>query len=98
MLSAFFTLLTIFIEDYTEIKGFGLVLAVISVVLWLVAGVSAVDLTSTTMSFNGTITEEYIIHYPLSWVISLVYMLISIFPFIMILKSIPDSWKKVKEE
>lgn len=90
--AVFFTVLMLTVEDYVEIKGFGLVIAIVCLIFWLVAGLSAIDLTNTVAVFDGSDVVEYTVHYDNSYLILLFYVLAGIFPFIMILKKIPETW------
>lgn len=95
--AVFFTILMLTIEDFLEIKGFGLVLAIISLIFWIVAGISAINLTTTNLVLTGGSIQEYTITYPNTWPITFFYILASIFPLIMILKKIPEVWPGVEK-
>jgi hypothetical protein len=97
-LSLFFTLIMIALEDYENIYGFGLVISIISCISWIIAGLSVVDLTSLQYVYIDGVPVEYMIHYSNSWVISIFYILASIFPFLNILKRIPETWKFNKKD
>ena len=90
--AVFFTILMLTVEDYIEIRGFGIVIAIVCLICWLVAGLSAIDLTNTVAAFDGTEVVEHTIHYENSWVIMLFNILAGIFPFLIILKKIPETW------
>jgi hypothetical protein len=100
ILSVFFTLLMVFLEDYDRIYGFGLVISIVATFGWIVAGLSAIDLTDTTAGYNASSAamELFVVHYDSSWLITIFYLLLSIFPFLMILKKIPETWKMEKKE
>jgi len=91
--AVFFTILMLTVEDYVEIKGFGIVIAIVCLIFWLVAGLSAIDLSLTTVAFDGSDIVEYTIHYENSWVIMLFNILAGIFPLLIILKKIPETWE-----
>lgn len=95
--AVFFTVLMLSIEDFVEIRGFGLVLAIMSLLFWIVAGIVVVDLSTTYLVLTGGSIQEYTIVYPNTWPIALFYILASIFPFIMILKKIPEVWPGVEK-
>lgn len=90
--AVFFTILMLTVEDYVEIRGFGIVIAIVCLICWMIAGLSAIDLTNTMVSYDGTDVVEYTIHYANSWVITLFNILAGIFPFLIILKKIPETW------
>jgi len=90
--AAFFTVLMLTVEDYVEIKGFGIVIAIVCLIFWLVAGLSAVDLTSTFVGYDGSSIVEHTVHYEYSWLILLFDVVAGIFPFLIILKKIPETW------
>lgn len=92
IVAVFFTILMLVVEDFVEIRGFGLVVAIACLVLWLVAGLSAVDLSLTTAVYNGSSFVEHTVHYENSWVILFIHILAGIFPFLIILKKIPETW------
>lgn len=94
------TFLMIALEDYKSIYGFGLVLSIICLVGWIIAGLSAIDISETTLVFNGTsgVIETQVIYHNNSWIITLFYLMLSIFPLLMILKKIPETWKMKEEE
>jgi len=93
IIAVFFTVLMLTVEDYVEIKGFGIVIAIVCLIFWLVAGLSAIDLTNTAVAYDGSSVVEYTIHYANSWVIMLFSILAGIFPFLIILKKIPETWE-----
>lgn len=96
----FFTLLTIVLEDYLDIRGFGLVLAIMSVVFWIGTGISAINITSTEVLYDVTIGEivEHTITYDATWPITILFCLASIFPLLLVLKKIPETWPGVDKE
>lgn len=100
ILAVFFTLLMVFLEDYKNIYGFGLVISIIAFLSWIVAGLAAVDLSETSVMMNPStyVMTEHTVHYEGSWVITFFYLLLSIFPLLMILKKIPETWKMEREE
>lgn len=93
--AVFFTVLMLTVEDYVEIRGFGIVIAIVCLIFWLVAGLSAIDLTQKSYIFDGSTVSEYTIHYDNSWLILLFDVLAGIFPFLIILKKIPETWPGV---
>ena len=97
ILAVFLTLLMVFLEDYQGIYGFGLVISIIALIGWVVAGLAAVDLTETTVIYNPDTSsvEQVTTHHGLSWIITIFYLLLSIFPFLMILKKIPETWENI---
>ena len=95
--AVFFTILMLTIEDFIEIKGFGIVLAIIALLFWIVAGLSAINLTITNLVVMEGSVQEYTATYPDTWPITLFYILASIFPLIMILKKIPEVWPGVEK-
>ena len=90
--AVFFTVLSITLKDYPDIRGFSLVLAIISLISWIVAGFAAIDLTTTYVVLEGTTIYEYTTHYVNTWPITFFYILASIFPLLLILKQIPEVW------
>lgn len=97
ILTVFFTILMLALEDYGEIKGFGLVLAIVSLLSWVIVGILAVNLTYTSsIVVNGSIVD-HTITYPDTWPIAFFYCLFGIFSLLMILKKIPDVWPGVKK-
>lgn len=95
----FVTVLMLTLEDYAEIKGFGLVLAIVSFTSWVVCGLLAVTLTYTEAVYDATAATivEYTITYADTWPIAFLFIGISIFPFLIMLKKIPETWPQVKE-
>jgi len=86
------------LEDYGEIKGFGIVLAIVSLLSWIIVGILAINLTYTsTIVVNGNIID-HTITYPNTWPIAIFYCLLSIFSLLMILKKIPEVWPGVKKQ
>lgn len=96
ILAVFFTILMLAVEDYGEIKGFGIVLAIVSLLSWIIVGLLAINLTYTsTIVVNGIIVD-HTITYPSTWPIAIFYCLFGIFSLLIVLKKIPDVWPGVK--
>jgi len=97
--AVFFTVLTITLKDYPDIRGFSLVLAIISLISWIVAGLSAIDLTTTYVVLEeGNTIIEHTTHYADTWPITLFYIFASIFSLLMIIKQIHITWPGVEEQ
>lgn len=90
-------MLMLTVEDYIEIRGFGIVIAIVCLIFWLVAGLSAITLTNTVVSFDGSALVEHTITYQNTWPIMFFYVLAGIFPLLIILKKIPETWPGVDE-
>jgi len=90
--SIFFTILMLAVEDYIEIKGFGLVIAIVCLIFWLVTGLSAINLTNTFVTIYDTSVTEHVVTYSDTWPIALFFVLAGIFPFLIILKKVPETW------
>ena len=96
ILTVFFTIIMLALEDYGEIKGFGIVLAIVSLLSWLTVGILAINLTyTTTIVVNGNIVD-HTITYSDTWPIAFFYCLFGIFSLLMVLKKIPEVWPGVK--
>ena len=93
--ATFFTALMLVIEDYTEIKGFGLVLAIVSLIFWIVVSLTSISLSQTYLITAGGVIEERVVTYPNTWPIALFFALASIFSLLMVLKKIPETWPGV---
>jgi len=91
--SLFFTVLMLTVEEYHDIKGFGLVIAIVCLIFWIVTGLLAINLTSTNIYYDGSTIIEQTVTYADTWPITLFYILAGIFPFLIILKKIPETWE-----
>jgi hypothetical protein len=92
------TILSILIVEMKDIEEFSLILAVMSLVLWISIGIAAISITSTTTTYDGSAIVDHVYTYPDTWIISFVYCMISIFPFLLIIKRVPESWNEKKTE
>jgi hypothetical protein len=94
--AVFFTALMLVIEDFSDIKGFGLVIAIVSLIFWITVGVSSINLSQTFLiTTGGTITEQTV-YYANTWPLAFFFALASIFSLMMILKKIPETWPGVE--
>lgn len=92
----FFTILMLVIEDFSEIKGFGLVLAIASLIFWIVVSLTSITLSQTYLvTISGTVQEQTVT-YPNTWPIAFFFALASIFSLLMVLKKIPETWPGVE--
>lgn len=103
-LGALFTILIIGFKtlpsDDDEIggwQGIAFIAAIVACIIWLVCGVAAVDLGYSQQSFSmtgGTITPStYQVRYNDTWPLAIVYVLISIIPFVLLFYLFPETWK-----
>lgn len=93
-----FTVLMLVLEDYAEIRGFGMVLAIISLIFWVVVALTSIDLSTTYVVIVSDAVQEYTVRYPDTWPLALFFALASVFSLIMILKKIPETWPEVAKE
>lgn len=93
--ATFFTALMLVIEDFSEIKGFGLILAIVSLIFWIIVAITSISLSQTYLVTVAGAIQEHTVTYPDTWPIAFFFALASIFSLLMILKKIPETWPGV---
>ena len=94
--AVFFTALMLMIEDFVEIRGFGLLLAIISLIFWIIVAITVISLSQTFIVVINGVVDERIVYYLDTWPLAFFFSLASIFSLIMILKKIPETWPGVE--
>lgn len=98
VIAVFFTVLMLIIEDYTEIRGFGLVLAIFDFILWAIVGITAIRLSQSFMVVISDVATEQITYYSNTWPLAFLFIFPSFFCVLMVLKKIPETWPQVVEK
>lgn len=95
LLILMFVFRTIEGEDW---KGIGTLCHIISLIMFLSIGISSVYLTETKLYILNNTVNEHVIVISDSWIIPLIYVLISIPLFLLIIPLIIETWFPKKEK
>jgi len=94
LLACFFTVLLFMIDKDPEVsEAFTLVFCIVSIVFWIIAGISFTSLSSSVSHVVDNAVVTHVIYFSDSWLLILpVSMLGSVYPFFLILKKVWSSW------
>lgn len=81
-----------------EWKGIGTLCHIISLIMFLGIGINSIYLTETKVYILNNAVNEHVIVISDSWVIPLIYVLISIPLFLLIIPLIVETWFPKKEK
>lgn len=95
LLILMFVFRTIEGEDW---KGIGTICHVIALILFLSVGINSVYLTNTEIYVINNTVNEHIIVISDSWVIPLIYVLISLPLFLLVIPMVIETWFPKKKK